>query len=105
MATKLFFKSASGATAFVNTGFSWEAFFFGPLWAVAKRQWLMFSLLCVAQLPFTAIFMLAEQRKDAGLFVLSLLLSLIYMILCGVLGNRWHRRFLERQGYVFEGFS
>lgn len=105
MAAKLFFKNATGETAFVDTGFSWAAFFFGPLWAVVKRQWKMFLLLCLAQLPFTVIYAFAEQKDDMGLYVLNVLLALIYMMGCGIYGNRLHRHFLERQGYVFESFA
>lgn len=101
---RLFFMTASGATAVVDNGFSWGAFAFGPLWAVAKRQWLLFVLLCVAQLPYTALFALAEQRENVGLAVLSLLLTLAYMGVCGMCANRWHRYFLERKGYAFKDF-
>lgn len=104
MASKLFLRTTSGRTAIVDTGFSWSAFIFGPLWAVAKRQWLLFVLLCAAQIPFTWLFMLAEQRHDGSLLALSCLVGLTYMIVCGVYANRWHRRFLERQGFSFEGF-
>jgi hypothetical protein len=105
MATQLFFKTPSGATAFVDTGFSWTAFAFGPLWAIAKRQWLMFLLLCIGELPTSALYMIAELRGDAALFILSTLLSLAYMLVCGAYGNRWHRYFLERRGYAFEAFA
>lgn len=102
--SKLFFESASGATAIVDTGFSWAAFILGPLWAISKRQWLMFLLLCIAQLPFTIVFALAEQKEDTALFALSLLLALVYMAGCGAFGNRLHRHFLERKGYAFKDF-
>lgn len=105
MASRLYFRNASGRTAIVDTGFSWLALLFGPLWAVAKRQWLLFALLCIAQIPSSVIYVLAEQRNDSGLFVLSLLVGLIYMVACGVYANRWHRRALERQGYSLEGVS
>ncbi|HJV74169.1 MAG TPA: DUF2628 domain-containing protein [Noviherbaspirillum sp.] len=99
---KLFFRSASGATAFVDTGFNWAAFALGPLWALAKRQWLLFVLLCIGQVPPTVISMIAEQRRDAGVMALSAVLLVLYMIACGAYANRLYRYFLERQGYVFE---
>lgn len=104
MASRLFFRTSSGRTAIVDTGFSWSAFIFGPLWAAAKRQWLLFLLLCIAQIPFAWLFMLAEQRHDDSLLALSYLVGLVYMIACGAYANRWHRRFLEKQGFSFEGF-
>lgn len=102
--SRLFFAATSGATAIVDTGFSWGAFTFGPLWAIAKRQWILFLILCIAQLPFTVLYVLAEQREDAALSALSLLFALAYMGVCGVFANRWHRYFLERKGYAFKDF-
>ncbi len=102
--SRLFFVATSGATAIVDTGFSWGAFIFGPLWAVAKRQWVLFLILCIAQLPFTILYVLAEQREDTALSALSLLVALVYMGACGVFANRWHRYFLERNGYAFKDF-
>lgn len=103
MATRLIFQHDSGATALVHVGFSWAAFFWGPLWAVAKRQWLLFILLCLAQIPSVVVSASAELRHDAGLFAFSMLLFVAYMIVCGAFANRWHRRFLERQGFAFRG--
>lgn len=102
--SRLFFVANSGATAIVHTGFSWSAFTFGPLWAIAKRQWVLFLILCIAQLPITVLYSLAEQREDAALTVLSLLVAIAYMAVFGVYANRWHRYFLERKGYAFKDF-
>jgi len=99
MASKLFLRTTAGRVVIVDTGFSWSAFIFGPFWAVAKRQWLLFVLLCIAQIPFTWLFMLAEQKDDSGLLALSCLIGLAYMAVCGIYANHWHRRFLERKAF------
>lgn len=71
MSRRLFFMAGSGRTAFVHAGFSWPAFFFGPLWAVAKCQWVLFALLYITEIPLAEISLLSKQRHDDGLLALS----------------------------------
>jgi hypothetical protein len=92
-------KHPSGAEAVVGTGFSWPAFLFGPFWAIAKRQWALFWLMAAAFIAVNGIASVAQHSQNIALLLLSLALLIGYMVVCGLYANRWHRYFLERQGY------
>ncbi|CAB3695513.1 DUF2628 domain-containing protein [Paraburkholderia rhynchosiae] len=82
-------------TVGVATGFSWGALLLGFIWALSKRMWFaafamvaVDLLLCLPDLWF----------DDRG--IVGLILSTLFGIVCGKYGNEWHRRTLERRGYV-----
>jgi hypothetical protein len=86
---------ARDETVEVKTGFSWAAFLLGFVWALMKRMWLVALLMLAVDL---AIGLIGFAGVTAD--VVSLLLSLVFAIYCGMRGNQWHRRDLERKGYV-----
>ena len=83
----------------VKSGFSWPAFFFGGMWAVAKGLWLaalaMFALDAV--IWFCSGY--AQARGDGGLAIAGLVFQLGYWVLRGRHANGWWRAKLVRQGY------
>jgi hypothetical protein len=83
----------------VKTGFSWPAFFFGSLWAVAKGLWLpalgMFAL--DAAIWFCSGF--SEAHGYGPLALAGLVLQIVYWGLRGRYANGWWRAKLLRQGY------
>ena len=83
----------------VKTGFSWPAFFFGGMWAIAKGLWLpalaMFAL--DALIWFCAGY--AEARGEGGLTMASLVFQIGYWVLRGRHANAWWRARLVRRGY------
>ncbi len=83
----------------VKTGFSWPAFFFGTLWAVAKRLWLVALAMCVPELAIWFCSGRAEARGDVGLACAGLLFQIVYRWLCGRYANAWWRARLVAQGY------
>jgi hypothetical protein len=89
----------------VKTGFSWPAFFFGGMWAVAKGLWLpafaMFAL--DALIWFCSGY--AQARGAAGLVLAGLVLQIAYWVLRGRHANAWWRAKLVRQGYRPMGTS
>lgn len=89
----------SGKEAVVSVGFSWPAFLFGPFWAIAKRQWLLFALMALAFVAANVLAGFAQESRSLPLLVLSLVMLIGYMVVCGLYANRWHRYFLERDGY------
>jgi hypothetical protein len=80
---------------FVREGFSWGAFFFSVLWALAYRMW--FAALIVFALT-VAISLAADflglDDLTSGLAGLGLALVV------GWEANDWRRRALERRGFV-----
>lgn len=102
MKNRILLKHANGRSVFVRVGFSWAAFIFGPLWALAKRQWLLFLMLTLTLIPLNLILDIAESTKNLSFVVFGYVLVIGYMIVCGVYGNRWLKRSLERKGYVNE---
>jgi hypothetical protein len=103
MGRRQFLRHPNGKTAIVGVGFSWAAFIFGPLWALVKRQWLLFILLILLLVPINLALDLAEQAKNGAAMIAGLVLLLGYMFICGLYGNRWQKRFLERRGYIDAG--
>jgi hypothetical protein len=86
---------AKDETVEVRTGFSWAAFLLGFIWALMKRMWLVGTLMLAVDLALSFIGF-ASVSAD----VVSFVLSIAFAIYCGMRGNQWHRRDLERKGYV-----
>ena len=85
-------------TVEVSTGFSWSAFLLGFVWALMKRMWLVALVLLAVDL---AIGLIGFAGVTAD--VISLVLSIVFAIYCGMNANQWYRRDLERKGYVIKG--
>ncbi len=83
----------------VKTGFSWPAFFFGAMWAVAKGLW----LIAIAMFALDALIWFcsgyAAARGNDGLAVAGLVFQIAYWVLRGRHANAWWRAKLVRQGY------
>jgi hypothetical protein len=90
-------------TVGVKRGFSWPAFFFGSLWAAAKRMWVpAFPLLLVADVALWFLAGTADSRKEAGLDLAVLAAALAYAVGRGWYGNRWLAASLRRRGYALQ---
>lgn len=85
----------------VTTGFNWWACLLGPLWAIAKKQWLIFFWLLVGNTALTAVNVgLAWAHVPVGLVTtINLVSSLLFAAFCGYYANLWHLRALKRKGY------
>ena len=75
MSTYRLYKSPNGDIVRVKMGFSWQAFFIGSLSTIIRRGWLL------AAVAFYAV----------------------YMLFCGVNGNRWLSDSLRRRGFTLIG--
>jgi hypothetical protein len=82
----------------VKEGFSWPAFLFGPLWALARRLWLAAAGFTLALGLVEALALVVEADPTAWSA-----LTLIVSAALGWIGNDLRRRKLERQGFVFQG--
>jgi fatty acid desaturase len=98
------YKSPQGEIVRVKMGFSWQAFFVGSLKAIVRRTW----LLAVVGLAFYLIFAFYNGAPTATSRTAALLLLLlgfygVYMLFCGVNGNRWLDDSLRRRGFTLVG--
>ncbi|MBN3786749.1 DUF2628 domain-containing protein [Burkholderia sp. Ac-20353] len=85
----------------IATGFNWSACLLGPLWAIAKRQWLIGVWLLAGNAAIAwADAVLAQAGVSITLgSVISLVSTLVFAAFCGYNANRWHLRALKRKGY------
>ncbi|WP_034380749.1 DUF2628 domain-containing protein [Herbaspirillum sp. CF444] len=90
----------SRKVAHVKVGFSWPAFLLGPLWAFVKRLWWHFlALILVLKMVNFATYYALSTESLFSLF-LDIGISLTYMLVCGIYGNRWLMKALLKRGYV-----
>ncbi len=82
----------------VKEGFSWPAFFFGGVWALAHRLWWVAIILFAVVLAVEAGLM-ALAIDSVSAFAVSLGLALVI----GGLANDLRRRVLDRRGFAFAG--
>ena len=100
---KTFFHNRNGIVK-VKIGFSWPAFFFGSIWAAARRMWLPeFLLLLVADVGLWFLTGVAEAKHEGGLALLGLTCTIAYAVVRGRYGNSWVMASLLRRGYVQHG--
>ena len=86
-------RSLSDAPRFVVDGFSWPAFFLGPLWCVFRRTWLALSIwISAAGAVAAAAFW--SHISETGLILIAGLLLLVF----AEEANLILRRSLERRG-------
>jgi len=84
----------------VKRGFSWPAFFFGWLWAVAKDlNFAVFGLLGTYAALVFARYRLQESGSSIGVLLASLC-ELAFLVWTGHCGNKWRRENLRKRGYV-----
>ena len=87
----------------VKLGFSWPAFFFGALWAAAKRMWFPeFPLLLLAEASLWLVTGAAAATENGGVTVLGLAANVAFAVICGRHGNRWLASSLLRRGYAVQ---
>ncbi|RFU43762.1 DUF2628 domain-containing protein [Paraburkholderia sp. DHOC27] len=82
-------------TVAVGIGFSWPALLLGFIWALMKRLWGIAAFMLAVDLALGLIG-LAGVSAD----LISLALSIVFAIYCGMRANDWHRRDLQRRGYL-----
>ena len=104
MRTYRLYKSPQGEIVRVKMGFSWQAFFVGSLKAIIRRTWLLGAIAVVIYLVmgFYGGAPTATSRIAAMLLVLLGFFG-VYMLFCGVNGNRWLGDSLRRRGFTLVG--
>jgi len=83
----------------VKLGWSWPAFFFGPLWALAKRLWLhAFGIFAAV---YGTIFLAFSLEDDNSALVLAPpVVTIALWLFFGAKGNAWRERNLHSRGYA-----
>ena len=77
----------------VKEGFCWPAFLFGPLWCLARREWLGLLAWLVAALVLGAVARLTLPAP------VQIAVSLGFSALVGFAANDWRRWRLARAGW------
>jgi hypothetical protein len=104
MSTYRLYKSPMGDIVRVKMGFSWQAFFVGSLKAIVCRTWLLavVSGLFYVSWAYYNGAPTASSRTEA-LILVMLGFYAVYMLFCGVNGNRWLSESLRRRGFTMVG--
>jgi hypothetical protein len=104
MHTYRLYKSPNGDIVRVKMGFSWQAFFIGSLKAIVRRTWLLavVGVLFYGVAAFNSGAPTATTRT-VGLMLVALAFYAVYMLFCGVNGNRWLTDSLRRRGFTLVG--
>jgi hypothetical protein len=98
------YKSPNGDIVRVKIGFSWRAFFVGSLSAIVRRTWLLLVVACLFFLSETySSGAPTPTSRTAALALVLLALYGVYMLFCGVHGNRWLSDSLRRRGFTLIG--
>ena len=101
MATHMLFRSPEGEVVKVKVGFSWQAFFVGSATAIVRRVWLIATVVLVvgAMYAWMGSDAFAASSRTTALLLALLGLYVLYMLFCGVYGNRWLVASLLRRGF------
>lgn len=98
-----------GSRKAVKIGWSWPAFFFGSLWAICMKLWLIGLFFLSIELIMQTLISITEkiQRNASGTHaeITGMIEALIFILILGArivngyYGNSWKRTRLERTGY------
>ena len=92
------FEHPAGNIEAVKLGWSWPAFFFGFLWALAKKMWCW----AVVFLPHSSFAESFDASADEALDGLITVAALVLAFLFGLNGNRWRENNLQSRGYDYK---
>jgi hypothetical protein len=87
--------AVDGGVALVREGFSWPAFLFGPVWALALGLWVVAAALLAAG----AVFGLAFELGGAD-FPMRAAIAVGFQALVGFTANDFQRWSLARRGFA-----
>jgi hypothetical protein len=98
------YKSPNGDIVRVKMGFSWQAFFIGSLSAVVRRVWLLAAVAGIYYASETFVNGApTPTSRTFGVALAALGFYAVYMLFCGVNGNRWLSDSLRRRGFTLIG--
>lgn len=98
------YRSPTGDIVRVKVGFSWLACFVGAFSALLRQVWLIVAVgLAVFLSDAYLTGSPAPTSRTAALGVAVLGAYAVYMIFCGINGNRWLSDSLRRRGHTLIG--
>ena len=91
----------------VKRGFSWPAFFFGIIWMLIKKLWLLATLWVVLYIALGLVDDVVDNSEETGeQIVVYLLIGAGYFALWlvpGFIGNKWREANLAKRGFSLVG--
>lgn len=88
-------------TVAVKEGFSWTAFFFGGMWALFSKLWLIGGIYCGVMLFFRALLLILMYHMNiVPLYWIFMFIFVIALVLLGIFGNSLKENNLKSKGYV-----
>ncbi len=104
MSTYRLYKSPNGDIVRVKMGFSWQAFFVGSLSTLVRRGWLLAAVAVIYYAGETFFNGTpTPTSRTAGVALAGVGFYAVYMLFCGVNGNRWLSDSLRRRGFTLIG--
>ncbi|MEN1925881.1 DUF2628 domain-containing protein [Luteimonas sp. MJ146] len=107
MRTFRIFQHPTNGHEAVKVGFSWPCFFFGLLWTLVKRLWVLFAALLGAVVLISVVeFAITSNMSNEGALMVSLMLNLLFMvgwIVLAAKGNELREDNLRERGYRLVG--
>ncbi|GEM_PF-1088551 len=95
------YQSPNGEIVKVKMGFSWRAFFVGSLTVMLRRVWLLAGIALfffLSQAYFSGA--PTPTSRTAALALALMAIYAVYMLFCGINGNRWLSESLRRRGFT-----
>lgn len=93
------YANPQGSYKAVKQGWSWPAFFFGFIWALVKKMWVLGFGLIVLFFGLGFIGGFAGGDVEQAMNVITSLGSIVVAIVFGVNGNRWREKNLTSRGF------
>lgn len=91
------FRNASGQVEAVKQGWSWPAFFFSVIWAIAKRLWII-AIWAILIVMAIGTFLSLNVGYEYSYEITNIISLLVYVVF-GVYGNRWREKHLLTHGF------
>ncbi|MEJ8678778.1 DUF2628 domain-containing protein [Plesiomonas shigelloides] len=91
------FRNASGQVEAVKQGWSWPAFFFSVIWAIAKRLWII-AIWAILIVMAIGTFLSLNVGYEYSYEITNIISLLVYVVF-GVYGNRWREKHLLTRGF------
>ncbi|MCL5966444.1 MAG: DUF2628 domain-containing protein [Deltaproteobacteria bacterium] len=94
------YKHPSQGIEAIKTGFSWPALFFGIIWLIIKKLWMITALWIII---FISLIIIATFTHETGSVFLNIILlgNIALLLLPGFKGNDWLIYKLKRRGYRY----
>ncbi|MEL4204637.1 DUF2628 domain-containing protein [Plesiomonas shigelloides] len=92
------FRNASGQVEAVKQGWSWPAFFFSVIWAIAKRLWII-AIWAILIVMAIGTFLSLNVDYEYSYEITNIISLLVYVVF-GVYGNRWREKHLLTRGFT-----